>query len=351
MITQLIHKDNNVVKFENVQILNFTRTQNQEIFVIDNKHISVYQGKHIGKHGGLKHKHDLEQVVPIDKAKVGNYYYWYSKPLHNYYHMVLDSIGHLTWYLDLKKQIPNLKLLLNGTPQPKYELKDYPPFVHEFLDLMEIDYEYTDENTMYMNVYYGNNLGMDHRGVRKRPDDIQYNLLKNIIQRSHKKTTAPVIDKIYLSRRAHANPLVNRSAIMGEDNTVKRGLANEDQIVKILQNAGFTEVFGENYTFPEKVVLFNQMSKYITTAGAGVTNILWTMPRKVSVGGIHTPGFPFFDPNCKRHICANKNYIKCNISVYPGDVEFIDPEKGKKNYNNPWRVKDLEIFERWANTI
>ena len=46
------------------------------------------------------------------------------------------------------------------------------------------------------------------------------------------------------------------------------------------------------------------MTKYISTAGAGVTNILWRINKDINVGGIHTPGFPFPSENHNRHIVA-----------------------------------------------
>ena len=61
------------------------------------------------------------------------------------------------------------------------------------------------------------------------------------------KQTYQITKKIYLSRRAHANPLANRKTVIGEDNTVKRGLTNEDEVVEILKELGYVEVFGENY--------------------------------------------------------------------------------------------------------
>ena len=121
---------------------------------------------------------------------------------------------------------------------------------------------------------------------------------------------------IYISRRAHANPLANRKQVLGEDNTVKRGLTNEDSVVEILTALGYDEIFGENLTLAEKIVTFNSMQKYISTAGAGVANILWTMPNPVSVGGIHTPGFPFPSNDHATHICTVQNLIVLLADCY-----------------------------------
>jgi len=142
----------------------------------------------------------------------------------------------------------------------------------------------------------------------------------------------------------------NRKSVIGEDNTVRRGLVNEDSVVEILTDLGYTEVFGENLSLAEKIVLFHNMDRYISTAGAGVANLLWTMPRSCSVGGIHTPGFPFPGNRHTTHICTGPE-VNCTITNYPGRVSFVDPSAGARNYNSPWRIDNLTAFRNWARTV
>jgi hypothetical protein len=336
---------NNVARFQNVLIHNLADTK-VEVFTVGDENYLM----HIGKNS--KKLIDVAQVpneVDVQRAKLGNYYYWYTLPLHNYYHCILDGIGQLSWYFELRKQIPNLKLILNATPKPP--LVKHPPFVTELLDLFDIEYEYSDCNAIYDTMYFGLTLGQDSKGKRIRPHDRQYELIRELIDRAKARATAPQFDRIYLSRRAHANPLNNRKDIIGEDNTVKRGITNEDEIVDILSSLGYTEVFGENYTLAEKIVLFNGMKKYISSAGAGVTNIVWTMPNPVSVGGIHSPGFGFPIQTHGRHMCVHPDQLKATINCYPGKVCFVDEKAGAKDYNSPWYVNNLEAFRKWAATI
>ena len=338
---------NGIVRMQNCQILDLGRVD-QEVFVLGGEKIIP---------GSLSKNAQsmIENLPKTDKLlceckgiRLGPVYYWYTVPLFNYYHLILDGLGQLSHYFDLKKQIPDLKLVLNQSPK---KLATHPPFVTELLDLFEIDYEYTDENIMYDTVYFGDTLNQDARGKRVTPADKQYELLHELIDRAKNTATAPQHERVYLSRRAHANPMLNRKDVIGEDNTVKRGLVNEDEVVDILTNLGYTEVFGENYTLAEKIVLFSAMKKYISAAGAGVTNILWTMPNAVSVGGIHTPGFPFPSNNHSRHICCNKKYVNANIDCYKGKVCFVDKAQGAKNYNSPWYINNLTAFSKWAATI
>jgi len=337
---------NGIVRMQNCQILDLGRV-NQEIFVLGGEKIIP---------GSLSKNAQsmIENLPSADKLlcgckgiKLGNYYYWYTVPLFNYYHLILDGLGQLSHYFVLKQQIPDLKLVLNQSPK---KLATHPPFVTELLDLFEIDYEYTDENIMYDTVYFGDTLNQDARGKRVTPADRQYELLHELIDRAKNTATAPCHERVYLSRRAHANPMFDRKDVIGEDNTVKRGLVNEDEVVDILTKLGYTEVFGENYTLAEKIVLFSGMKKYISAAGAGVTNILWTMPNEVSVGGIHTPGFPFPGPKHGRNIVANKKFVHADISIYPGQVVFEDPQP-TKGYNHPWYINNLDAFRKWAATI
>ena len=336
---------NNVIRFQNVQIHDLADTK-VEVFTVGDENYLM----HIGKGASQMAKKVIPpEPTPIERANLGNYYYWYTIPLHNYYHCILDGVGQLSWYFELRKQIPDLKLVLNATPKPP--LVKHPTFVTELLDLFDIEYEYSDCNAMYDTVYFGLTLGQDSNGKRIRPHDRQYELIGELIDRAKDRVTVPQFDRIYLSRRAHANPLNNRKDIIGEDNTVKRGITNEDEIVEILSNLGYTEVFGENYTLAEKIVLFNGMKKYISSAGAGVTNIVWTMPNPVSVGGIHSPGFGFPIQTHGRHMCVHPEKLSATINCYPGKVCFVDEKAGAKNYNSPWYVNNLEAFRKWAATI
>ena len=344
------HMKNGIVRMQNVQVMDLARLK-QEVFVLEGKTVIPAT---LSKNADAL----IARIKPMEDwlcdckgLRMGPIYYWYTDPLFNYYHLILDGLGQLSHYFDLKREIPDLKLFLNQSPKPKSGCATHPPFVTELLDLFDIEYEFTDENIMYDTVYFGDTLNQDHKGTRQTPADRQYELIAQLIEISKQRATAPQHDAVYLSRRAHANPMNNRKDVIGEDNTVKRGLTNEDDVVEVLQNLGYTEVFGENYSLAEKIVLFNGMKKYISTAGAGVTNILWTMPNAVSVGGIHTPGFPFPGPNHGRHICCNKKYVQATINNYPGAVRFHDPDAGARNYNNPWYINNMDAFTKWAETI
>ena len=341
---------NNTAEFTSVQILDLAST-GVEIFVERNEYWYIHYGKNTHKIVEA-HPKNLAWAQPTTVSKGGLYYYWYTIPLVNYYHTLLDGVGALTHYIRLREQNPDIVLLVNRTPRRKGGVTEHPPFVTELLDLLDIRYEFTDPHAVYERVVYGTPLGI-RAGKRCRPPLEQYDLLREITRIAKMRApAAPSLSegKVYISRRAHANPLRNRKAVVGEDNTVKRGLTNEDEVVWILTELGYDEIFGENLTLAEKIVTFNSMTKYISTAGAGVANLLWTMPNKVSVGGIHTPGFPFPSNDHATHICTGPE-VNCTIDCYKGRVEFEDPEAGARNYNSPWRINNLAAFRDWARTI
>ena len=336
-----------IAEYTNVQILNLART-GVEIFVENTQYWYVHWGKNT--HNIIAARPPKAGWrVPVTHSKQGTYFYWYTIPLTNYYHLLLDGVGALTHYMRLREQYPDIVLLVNCTPRPKGGVVHHPPFVAELLDLLDIRWEYTDEQCEYARVLYGAPLGILN-GKRCRPPVEQYDLLRTLIRRAHDRAPSAPISQVYISRRAHANPLRNRKSVIGEDNTVRRGLVNEDSVVEILQDLGYTEVFGENLSLAEKIVLFHNMDKYISTAGAGVANLLWTMPRSCSVGGIHTPGFPFPSNNHTTHICTGPA-VNCTITNYPGRVSFVDPAAGAANYNSPWRIDNLVAFRNWARTV
>ena len=341
---------NGTAEFMDVQILDLART-GVEIFVERNQYWYIHYGKNTDK---IIRDRPVKNAwaVPTTGSCGGLYYYWYTIPLTNYYHLLLDGVGALTHYMRLREQYPDIVLLLNRTPRAKGGVTLHPPFVAELLDLLSIPWEYTREDCVYERVIYGAPLGIANGG-RCRPPLEQYDLLRECIRLA--KIAAPAAPttssgKVYISRRAHANPLSNRKTVIGEDNTVRRGLVNEDSVVEILTELGYTEVFGENLTLAEKIVTFNSMHKYISTAGAGVANLLWTMPNQCSVGGIHTPGFPFPSNTHTTHICTGPE-VNCTITNYPGRVSFVDPAAGARNYNSPWRIDNLVAFRNWARTV
>ena len=273
----------------------------------------------------------------------GSYFYWYSKPLHNYYHTILDSLGCLFYYFELKYDYPELKLLVNKNHA---NLNKWPPYVKEVLDILNIEYEYTDEHAVYENIYFGDTMNQSDTGQRISPKPGQFLMIDGLVRAAKAlKLDVPQHDNIYISRRTKHNPNYSKDLI-GEDNTQKRGCVNEDEIVDILSKHGFVEVFGENYTLAEKITMFSRMIKYVTFSGAGITNTLYR--KKGFIGGISSPGLLFPDiQRHGRHIIYSKYYDNV-VNIFQ-DTSFVDPQS--KKYNNPWKINSIDNFRRWAKEL
>ena len=328
------HLKNGIAKFSHAQIIDLKRF-GDEIIKTD-RPIRVNLGKNVHKAKEIKY----EDVSWSGAIRKGNFFYWYSRPLQNYYHALYDSLGCLFYYIQVKLTHPNLKLVLNKNHN---KIEKWPPFVKEILELLEIPYEYTDEHAVYENVYFGNTLNQDEKGMRVTPEPGYFLVLESLINCAlMKELDVPRYDNIYISRRTKHNPNYSRELI-GEDNTQKRGCVNEDEIVDILTKQGFVEVFGENYTLAEKITMFSRMTKYVTFSGAGITNTFFR--KRGFIGGISSPGLPF--PTKERHVIYSP-YFDNTISIF-NDVSFVDDSS--KHYNNPWRINSLDNFNNWARTL
>ena len=117
---------------------------------------------------------------------------------------ILDALGCLHYYFQIREKYPGVVLLVNRTP--RMGLQDYPPFVKEMFELLNIKWDYTDPNVTYEYVYFGDTLNQNLDGKRIRPDPAQWQLIDRLVQNAKSRVQMPVYNKIYLSRRAHANP-------------------------------------------------------------------------------------------------------------------------------------------------
>ena len=331
------HLKEGIARFSHAQIPDY-KTFGVEI-IKTSEPIMVELGKNADKV-----KPPVWQDVPWSGViKKREYFYWYSKPLHNYYHTLLDSLGCLFHYFHLKYDYPNLKLLVNRNHA---NLNTWPPYVKELLELLNIEYEYTEYSSVYETLFFGATLNQNDQGVRIQPKPGQFMILMQLINSAlDLKLDVPRFDNIYISRRTQHNPVYSKD-IIGEDNTKKRGNVDEDKVVDILEDLNFHEVFGENYSLAEQITMFHHMKKYVTQSGAGITN---TFYRKSGViGGIGSPGLEFPDKaKHGRHMIYNQHYDN-KVSIF-NDTSFVDPSS--KKYNNPFKINNIDNFAKWAKEL
>lgn len=220
----------------------------------------------------------IDHTFKIDKcskpkAEFTNPLFFFIYNTDNYYHFVWDTLPYLISYFLLKKEIKGLKLLVN---LPNFSANEFYPFFLEFLDILEIeksDIVLVDKDLVYGSVYISDSYthGVDSN---KPPRNEIYQFYKEIVSKVNKRynlsTNLP--KKIYISRRSW---LHNDFSNMGTNYTLRRKLVNESELVKILENRNYVEIFTERLSTVEKIQLFSNVEEVVSTIGGGSCNVLF----------------------------------------------------------------------------
>lgn len=207
----------------------------------------------------------------------------------NYFHFLYDSLPYLISYLYLKKQICNLKLLMQ---YPNEQKKDMYPFVEEFLEILDInkkDIIIIDEYSQYKELYISTSYTHDiDSNLPPRKEIYQfYQDIVNIVNEKFIQLKISTPKKIYVSRRTWLhNDLKN----IGTNYTSRRKLMNEDELVEKLKNDGYEEVFTELLTTIEKIIYFANATHVIGAIGGGVSNVLFS-PKTTVLEVLVSPTF------------------------------------------------------------
>jgi len=193
----------------------------------------------------------------------------------NYYHFLYDSIPNLISYFHLKKSNSNLKILINYPP----DKQEFYKFIIEFFDILGVtnDLVIVEKNTEYKKIYitdsYTHN-GMSNVSPRKEIFDF-YKLIVTLALQKEKEIKTKTYDCIYISRRTWIHEDYSN---IGTNYTTRRKLVNEDELVTSLGNMGVKEIFTENLSMIEKIVLFNKAKFIIGPIGGGLANVVFSNP-------------------------------------------------------------------------
>lgn len=204
----------------------------------------------------------------------------------NYYHFLYDTIPYLYFYIYLKKNNPNIKLLVNYPNITKNNFYSFNlDILSKFIDINK-DIIIHNHNNIYNSIFISTSL--THGGFSSLPPncaiyDIYFRMTQNII-------TNPNMNSykyIYISRRTWVN---NNNSNIGTNYTTRRKMINEDELVGELNKLGFIEIFTENLSIDEKIQLFNNAELIVGSIGGGMANLLFSKPTTKSVI-IATPHF------------------------------------------------------------
>ena len=193
----------------------------------------------------------------------------------NYYHFIYDTLPYLISYLELKKKVPTLKLLMN---YPNSQITSIYKFVLEFLTLLGIDSKdivLADMETCYSQVYLSSSYTHDNNSNVEPREEI-YTLYQKLGEECAPSLSGKGPRRIYISRRTW---LHGDFSNIGTNYTTRRKLENEDELVNMLASYGFTEIFTENLTTLEKLDYFRHAEIVVGALGGGVCNVLFSPPQ------------------------------------------------------------------------
>ena len=153
---------------------------------------------------------------------------------------------------------------------------EFYKFVVEFLDILGIskdDIIIADKNTLYKSVYVSSSYTHDNDSNIPPRKEI-YELYKSIVEIIRSNNSINNLPKkIYVSRRTWVH---NNLSNIGTNYTTRRKLEIEDELVDLLVSKGYTEVFTENLSTVEKVLMFYNADIVIGAIGGGLCNVLFS---------------------------------------------------------------------------
>lgn len=223
----------------------------------------------------------------------------------NYYHFLYDTLPYLISYKFLKQNNNNLKLLMG---YPNLIMKKNYKFVEEILQILDItekDIIFVEDNTLYKKIFisssytHGIDSNLPPRNEIYELYDFMVDKIKNIHKFNH------VGKKYYISRRSWIHSDYSN---IGTNYTSRRKMINEDKLVEELQKNGFEEIFTENMSTLEKIILFSSSECIVGAIGGGMGNLLFSN-KKVKSIVITSPEFLKINNRFKYSFINSNNII------------------------------------------
>lgn len=319
----------------------------------------------------LSNKSTYDGEIQKTKNIYENPVFYFIYNTDNYYHFIYDTLPYLISFQYLKQKYSNLKLLMN---YPNHQKNNFYKFVDEFLEIVGIKNEdilIVNKETLYKKVYISSSYTHDIDSNLPPRQEIYsfYNSIVENIKQKHGNQELP--SNIYISRRTWMH---NDLSNIGTNYTTRRKLINENELVDILQKKGYTEIFTENLSTIEKVLLFNNAKNIIAPIGGGVCNALFCN-NKVNINILVSPTFLdinnrfiylFKDLNVNynhqsEHIEKNefKKYMRVKYGNIIGEIEDINNNELLINYtdtnvagwNNQNQYKTISINQKLCQKL
>lgn len=309
-LTDENEREINLYKFENCSITGLNLYYPNVLIKSENKLILPTLERTMSlKYGTIYEKNNMKFNYSEKDCK--NIYYtplfFFIYNTDNYFHFLYDSLPYLISYLVLKKEIPELKLLMQ---YPNEQKTNFYPFINEFLEILNIfkeDIILVDENTLYSEIFVSTSYTHDvdsNLPPRKEIYEFYQNIV-SIVKNKHSRVNVSTPQKIYVSRRTWIH---NDFSNIGTNYTTRRRLVNEDELVENLNRNGFTEVFTENLSTVEKILYFSNATHVVGAIGGGISNVLFS-PKTTKLEAIVSPTFLDVNKRFKYSLdCVDVNY-------------------------------------------
>jgi capsular polysaccharide biosynthesis protein len=233
---------------------------------------------------------DISLTIEVNKIYTDYPLFHFVYNTDNYYHFIYDTLPYLISYFELKKNISNLKLLMN---YPNFQKNKFYKFVQEFLEIIGIkndDIVIIQKNTLYSEIYFSSSFthGQDSN---LPPRKEIYEFYKKFSEKIKNDGNIKLPKKIYVSRRTWLN---EDHSNIGTNYTQKRKLESENELVEFLVVEGFDEIFTENLSTFEKLIMFMNVEVVVGSIGGGISNVL------------------FSNPNCKLIAICSPTFLEVN---------------------------------------
>jgi capsular polysaccharide biosynthesis protein len=264
-------------------------------------------------------KYDINHSLDDKNKIIDEPIFFFIYNFDNYYHFLYDTLPYLYTYLELKKILPNLKLLVN---YPNKNMEKFYKFNTEILDkIINInDIVIHNNSNVYKNLYISSSL--THGGYSNNPPRKEINIiidmLKNSINLQNINDKYKNIKYLYISRRTWIN---NDTSNIGTNYTTRRKMINEDALVDLLNKKIYVEIFAENLNIDEKIYLFKNAKNIIGSIGGGMANLIFS---DKSVKSIILISPYFLDINYRFKYCLeNSDFYYFNfIKIYKEDNDI-----------------------------
>lgn len=278
---------------------------------------------------------------------IKGYYFFFIYNTDNYFHFLYDSLPYLISYFAIKKEIPDLKLLMQF---PNPQKNNHYPFVVEMLELLGITdntIEIINSKCKYKNVFVSTSYTHDFDSNLPPRKEI-YDFYQSISRKVLNIYKNPTPKKLYISRRTH---LHNDFSNIGTNYTQRRKLVNEDELVNKLNKEGYIELFTEKLSTIEKIAYFANATNVIGCIGGGIANVLFSKP-DTKLTAIISPTFLEVNKRFKYSLDCVEVFYDYNTH-HTESNQFKKYMRVKHKYNNILgeiiEVKDNSIVVQYTD--